>query len=284
VISHRFIDVIRRRTQFTEEDEEHLCNWIAAKIPYKETGGRTGNRLYQQLCDMVRPFVYCVSTFPSYLRRTQASDPEFAWVTRHTWQSWRERYKKNSQRLDAMIQAIVEQKKPTLGEKGQYGYVRKPEEKPKRSRKRKDDGSGPGPANDDDFLQAGPSHQLAMAMHMSLAAQDGHPPGLPVPSVPVDLYQPGHPHLPNLLPHVNQIQTPANGPIGLAVSQNNIVAVRKSPAEEEMEDEETEWDVKVGNNPPPLWAKRKAGEDTNETGKRARVMFVLLRLFTHNDH
>ena len=42
-----------RRTQFTEEDEEHLCNWIAAKIPYKETGGRTGNRLYQQLCEMV---------------------------------------------------------------------------------------------------------------------------------------------------------------------------------------------------------------------------------------
>jgi hypothetical protein len=43
-----------RRTQFTDEDEEHLCNWIAAKIPYKETGGRTGNRLYQQLCDLVR--------------------------------------------------------------------------------------------------------------------------------------------------------------------------------------------------------------------------------------
>lgn len=43
-----------RRTQFTNADEEHLCEWIAAKIPYKETGGRTGNRIYQQLCDMVR--------------------------------------------------------------------------------------------------------------------------------------------------------------------------------------------------------------------------------------
>jgi len=49
-----------RRTQFTEEDEEHLCSWIAAKIPYKETGGRTGNRLYQQLCDLVCPVVYCI--------------------------------------------------------------------------------------------------------------------------------------------------------------------------------------------------------------------------------
>lgn len=45
---------VYRRTQFTEQDEENLCNWIAAKIPYKETGGRTGNRLYQQLCEYVR--------------------------------------------------------------------------------------------------------------------------------------------------------------------------------------------------------------------------------------
>ena len=57
MISRRLINVVRRRTQFTEEDEEHLCSWIAAKIPYKETGGRTGNRLYQQLCDMVRHFL-----------------------------------------------------------------------------------------------------------------------------------------------------------------------------------------------------------------------------------
>lgn len=47
-------DVDFRRTQFSDEDEENLCNWIASKIPYKETGGRTGNRLYQQLCDLVR--------------------------------------------------------------------------------------------------------------------------------------------------------------------------------------------------------------------------------------
>jgi hypothetical protein len=179
-----------------------------------------------------------------------------------------------------MIQAVVEQKKPSLGEKGQYGYVRKPEEKPKRSRRRKDDGSSVGPANDDDFLQAGPSHQLAMAMHMSLAAQDGHPhSGMPVPPVPVNLYQQGHPHLHNLPPHVSPIQTPADGTVGvgLGVGQNNVVAVRKSPAEEEMEDDEPEWGVKVGNAPPPSWAKRRADEDSNDNAKRARVMFVLLR-------
>ena len=184
-----------------------------------------------------------------------------------------------------MIQAIVEQKKPTLGEKGQYGYVRKPEEKPKRSRKRKDDGPGAVPASDDDFLQAGPSHQLAMAMHMSLAAQDGHPhPGMTVPPVPVDLYPQGHPHLHNLPPHVGQLQPPTDGPVGMGVTQNNVVAVRKSPTGERMEDEEAEWDVKVGNDPPPLWAKRKVGdEEPTENGKRARVMFVPLQFYViHN--
>jgi hypothetical protein len=166
-----------------------------------------------------------------------------------------------------MIQAIVEQKKPTLGEKGQYGYVRKPEEKPKRSRKRKDDGPGAVPPNDDDFLQPGPSHQLAMAMHMSLAAQDERPhPGMLVSPVPVDPYPQGHPHLHNLPAHLSQIQAPTDGPVGLAV--------RKSADGEKMEDEEAEWDVKVGNDPPPLWGKRKIGEDPPENGKRARVMFV----------
>lgn len=46
-------DDCNRRTQFTDQDENNLCDWIATKIPYKETGGRTGNRLYQQLCDLV---------------------------------------------------------------------------------------------------------------------------------------------------------------------------------------------------------------------------------------
>ncbi len=204
----------------------------------------------------------------------QANDPEYSWVTRHTWQSWRERYKKNSQRLDTLIQAIVEQKKPSLGEKGQYGYVRKPEDKPKRSRKRKDDGLGAGPSNDDDYLQAGPPHPMAMAMHVSLSGQDGHPyPGIPVPQVPVDIYQhpSTHPHLHGVSHHINQIQTPASSSMGLGVIQDSVVVVRESPAEEEMEDEETEWEVRVGNDPPPLWGKRKASEDPKENGKRAKA-------------
>ncbi|KAE9410936.1 hypothetical protein BT96DRAFT_805018, partial [Gymnopus androsaceus JB14] len=107
----------RAGEDFTEDDEQKLSEWIAAKIPYKSTGGRTGNKLYQQLCEM-------------------GNHPEYAWVARHTWQSWRERYKKNATRLDKIIDNIVSNAKPNPGEKWQYGFVRQADEKPKKKRKR----------------------------------------------------------------------------------------------------------------------------------------------------
>lgn len=218
------------RTQFTEQDEQHLCNWIAAKIPYKETGGRTGNRLYQQLCDL-------------------SGDPEYAWVSRHTWQSWRERYKKNAARLDTIIAGIVEQKKPLPGQKGQYGYVRQAEEKPKRTRKKK--------------IQA--TEQISQAQ--DFASMDG----IPAHSAGVD-------HLPPIevsgmgaihhlhhamvalqdLPEVgNAYSTMLPTPSSVPLDRSTI---RNSPAEEEMDDMEegTEWAVRIGNSSPPTWGKRKA--------------------------
>ncbi|KAH9486777.1 hypothetical protein JR316_0000842 [Psilocybe cubensis] len=229
------------RTQFTDQDEEHLCNWIAAKIPYKETGGRTGNRLYQQLCDL-------------------SSDPEYAWVTRHTWQSWRERYKKNSSRLDVVIARIVEQKKPIPGDKGQYGYVRQPEDKPKRVRRKKaktnehvyqseeftnEDATNsmPGPSN---LSNIRPEINGAQLHHAITTLQDLADVGsaysaiLPVPSsVPLDRS-----------------------------------TIRKSPAEEE--DDDPEWAIRISNDSPPSWStKRKApDEGDNEKEKRLRVSFV----------
>lgn len=41
------------RTPFTEEDETNLCKYIASVLPYKETGGRTGNRIYMELMEAV---------------------------------------------------------------------------------------------------------------------------------------------------------------------------------------------------------------------------------------
>ncbi|RDB29518.1 hypothetical protein Hypma_015362 [Hypsizygus marmoreus] len=213
------------RTQFTEEDEEHLCNWIAAKIPYKETGGRTGNRLYQQLCDL-------------------SADPEYAWVSRHTWQSWRERYKKNAARLDTLIASIVDRKKPAPGEKGQYGYVRQAETKPKRTRKKRVKNAEQPQPDADDFM-ASKSLSVVPAMHLGGLSAMGM-------QGPQDL--PGMQEIHHTDGMYSQIAAPASTSLDRSM-------VRRSPAEEEMDEEGSEWMVRVGDAEPPAWAKRKASED-----------------------
>ncbi|KAI0757111.1 hypothetical protein C8Q80DRAFT_78601 [Daedaleopsis nitida] len=216
------------RTQFTEQDEEHLCNWIAAKIPYKETGGRTGNRLYQQLCEM-------------------ANDPEYAWVTRHTWQSWRERYKKNATRLDTKIAQIVDQKKPAHGEKGQYGYVRKPEEKPKRVRRKRNATNG-----DVDSPVAGPSSVHSMETY-----------SVPMPALTGVIGSVGGPNDAFSSVVYSAAATPVFQQMSMSAplpGQGDVVAVHQNAQEEEMEDDE-EWQIREGNAPAPAWAKRKADDD-----------------------
>ncbi|KAH9946781.1 hypothetical protein B0H21DRAFT_692995 [Amylocystis lapponica] len=218
------------RTQFTEQDEEHLCEWIAAKIPYKETGGRTGNRLYQQLCEM-------------------SSEPEYAWVTRHTWQSWRERYKKNSTRLDTKISEVVEQKKPAHGEKGQYGYVRRPEEKPKRTRKKaRNNHDLAGPSNIDQDMD-----QFPVPVPVALPGVAGVLTAVGGPNDAFNgmMYAPGPP------PIFQHMQVPSGSLMDVAVARQNAV-------EEEMEDDENEWQIREGTGPPPAWAKRKADDNADD--------------------
>ncbi|KAF5377542.1 hypothetical protein D9615_005266 [Tricholomella constricta] len=215
------IEHLSRRTQFTDEDEEHLCDWIAAKIPYKETGGRTGNRLYQQLCEL-------------------SNDPEYAWVSRHTWQSWRERYKKNAARLDAMIASIVDRKKPVPGEKGQYGYVRQAEAKPKRTRKKRAKILDAQAAMDD-LAEAGMQMAVmpGMGMHQELQGLAGM----------------------QMFP-----QLPPSGAPPL-----DRGSVRRSPAEEEMDEESSEWMVRIGDSEPPAWAKRKSSEEPEGQNRQKRA-------------
>ena len=106
-------------------------------------------------------------------------------MTRHTWQSWRERYKKNAPRLDVRIAQIVQEKKPALGEKGQYGYVRKPEEKPKRTRRKKNVAPE---TNGDEFL-AGPStvangEDPSLSLSLNMAPPPPPPPGMTISNGP----------------------------------------------------------------------------------------------------
>ncbi|EKM83753.1 hypothetical protein AGABI1DRAFT_117233 [Agaricus bisporus var. burnettii JB137-S8] len=221
------------RTQFTEADEEHLCEWIAQKIPYKETGGRTGNRLYQQLCEQ--------------------TDPEYSWVSRHTWQSWRERYKKNASRLDVIIARIVEEKRPAQGQQGQYGYVRQPEEKPKRQRKKRFKNGEDG--EEDEGFSSNNVGDLPSMPVMPMPVMHSLPPmmGMHAP----------HSSAP---PPFSNLQAPHDYP-GVISSHTSFpmpppappTPASKSQDEEEMEDnEESEWAVRVGTASPPTWGKRKA--------------------------
>ncbi|KAJ6519634.1 hypothetical protein C8R45DRAFT_852716 [Mycena sanguinolenta] len=216
------------RTHFTEEDEQNLASWIATKIPYKETGGRTGNRLYQQLCE-------------------QSADPEFAWVTRHTWQSWRERYKKNAVRLDRLIAVIVDQTKPAQGEKGQYGYVRQPEERQKKQRKKK---IKPQEASFDDEFIVGSSKLQGMGMFSGVMPIEGL----------------------GEMQVANEMQHELPGVMYETTPVGSSSVPEPQAAEEEMDEEGSEWAVRVGNSPPPVWGKRKAsGEPDGTDTKRSRT-------------
>ncbi|KAI0029612.1 hypothetical protein K488DRAFT_56018, partial [Vararia minispora EC-137] len=220
------------RQQFSEQDEMHLCQWIAEKIPYKETGGRTGNRLYIQLVE-------------------RASDPSYAWVSRHTWQSWRERYKKNATRLDAIIANIVEERKPALGEKGQYGYVRKPEEKASsRSRNRRKKLS----TTETHFAPHGMPHPGAMPPMLA------HPPPHMYPQL-------GPPMMPP--PHPDDLVRLGNGPLEHPhIPGPGLARVQRTESVES----DPEWAIREGNHTQPNWAKRRYdGEEDGRQTKRART-------------
>ncbi|KAA1475853.1 hypothetical protein DENSPDRAFT_842735 [Dentipellis sp. KUC8613] len=74
---------------FSEMDRFHLCLWIAEKVPDKKKGGRNGNKIYQDLEG-------------SYERHGK-----YSWAHRHTWQSWKEHYKRNQDALDKVIDRLV---------------------------------------------------------------------------------------------------------------------------------------------------------------------------------
>ncbi|KIJ45600.1 hypothetical protein M422DRAFT_29722 [Sphaerobolus stellatus SS14] len=93
-----------KRTEFNETDDNHLISYIARRLPDPTMRGRTGNKLYQDLCN--RPDLY-------------------PWSARHPWQSWRERFKNNSNRFTRRIADYVREN-PIAPEdnKGLHGFVR----------------------------------------------------------------------------------------------------------------------------------------------------------------
>jgi hypothetical protein len=48
-----FADYRSSRSEFTEDEKEKLCQYLAVKTPYKEHGGRTAQSLYKLLMEQV---------------------------------------------------------------------------------------------------------------------------------------------------------------------------------------------------------------------------------------
>ena len=153
-----------------------------------------------------------------------------------------------------MIARIVEQTKPMLGEKGQYGYVRQAEEKPRRSKRKK---RSPEPLQDvDDLVSVPPTPGPSGHQHMQ--------------QVDPSQVNPYNPYAISLTDAGNTYPAVMPEPSAAPLDQS---AVKTSPDEEEMDEEGTEWAVRIGNAAPPAWAKRKATDDDHEDGvnKRQRV-------------
>ena len=109
------------RTEFTKDDDEHLCQYIAEVLPDKGEAGRTGHFIYADLTRRVG--IFC-SEF-SDTHPFQADEfGQYKWAYRHPKDGWRERYRKNRDRMDKRIAQIVEKNPPPLDGKGRYMYRR----------------------------------------------------------------------------------------------------------------------------------------------------------------
>ena len=158
------------------------------------------------------------------------------------------------------IAQIVDQKKPALGEKGQYGYVRKPEEKPKRSRRKRNSNDA-----DMDSAMAGPSMHTLDAYSVPMP--------VPLPALTGVIGSVGGPNdafnavmYPAPLPMFQQMSVPVTGHLDAATA-------RSQAREEEMEDDD-EWQIREASASPTVWAKRKFDEEEG-SNKRARSRFVI---------
>ncbi|KAI6037840.1 hypothetical protein EDC04DRAFT_2092649 [Pisolithus marmoratus] len=69
------------RVPFSEEHDMYLMKYLAKYCPGKQ--GRAGNSVYKDL--------------------VENAEGHWPWARHHTWQSWRERYKKNAKYFDPKI-------------------------------------------------------------------------------------------------------------------------------------------------------------------------------------
>ncbi|KAF8077750.1 hypothetical protein FPV67DRAFT_1662548 [Lyophyllum atratum] len=84
------------RVPYTPKDDQNLARYLAIRIPDTAAGGRRGNGVFKEL-----------------ERAAELNPQRFAWAKRHTWQSWRNRYNKNVDRFNRMIDHYAKKENPT---------------------------------------------------------------------------------------------------------------------------------------------------------------------------
>jgi hypothetical protein len=242
---------------FTRADDEHLCQWIAEHIPHKTASGRqgnqigrTGNKTYQQLMEMV------CSVAPlfqfAHSRTHQEHEDGYEWVTRHTWQSWRERYKNNAERLDRRIAEHVAESQLTLDrpatrrthDRDDSSFL-PPRKKAKTVHKRDVSENFDSDLFDISGTTLSPTPEVSMR-----ALTGASPPSTPLAKPIVHSIASAQAclHSPTLSTPLRDLSLPA--------------------------DETQTWPIRVGNDPPPRWGKRKASEIEdikNETGYELNI-------------
>ncbi|KAI5119528.1 hypothetical protein M0805_002550 [Coniferiporia weirii] len=97
------------RNEYTRSDDLHLVQYLSEQVPNKEDGGRTGNTIYQELCNEIY-------------------SENYPWAERHPWQSWRNRYKQNQGRFDREIDEYLEIYPPHRNHLGEYNYRKRAQE------------------------------------------------------------------------------------------------------------------------------------------------------------
>jgi len=97
----------RQQRLFTGEDDHNLASYLAVKIPIAGAGGRTGNNIYKNLVELARKW-----------------PDKYAWVKRHTWNGWRERYKRRRESIDELIEAFLRKNPMPADGKGLFPYCR----------------------------------------------------------------------------------------------------------------------------------------------------------------
>ncbi|KAK1234383.1 hypothetical protein PQX77_002421 [Marasmius sp. AFHP31] len=114
----------RKRTEFTAEEDDLLCQFLAVRCP---KGGRLGHILYVQMCEL------------------HNYGEDYEWTKTHPPSAWRERYRKNKIRMDHKIASYILQFK--VGEPSEPETEEEDDEAP---RIQTSQGSGGDPIQDQD--------------------------------------------------------------------------------------------------------------------------------------